>query len=358
MRQPDKIPSLGQLHAGFDSRFLRLSDLREGDLLFSLMPPSMEPSHVAIVTGKAGEGAVRQVHVVEDIRANLSGLHENDVVPENYLVYRCRREALAKSAAAYATKWMSVPAPYSTLRAAIAKEHEKKHGGEGDLVAEHRRLFQQGGKFRAIKYAARRDGDLVTVGERDSIAGNKGMFCSMFVVICFQVAGLEHLVEAAAPGTIVSDKRMTLKDRAAFDKHAKGIASPEDQNEFGVYLDRLHNVDPYELDTDATRFRAKGQDRKRPFIRQKYVPSLQFWRGGPRSVSTCDWPALLTEGMLVDAKVIYPRGLVESLQADPHGWKLMGIVTGERKFSEVVADKKQRMNAHQEEIVRKYFGRR
>jgi len=361
MDNPDLRPGLAKLRSLKDmhaTRLLKLSDLVPGDLLFAISATSGEAVHVTIVTRRMDGGAVRQVHQVEDKK--FSGLHENDVVPEGILVLRCRKEGLGKRAAELAGRWSDVPAPYSSLRAAIAKGHEASHGKGDELIQVHRRLFNESAKFRAIKYAARRDGALVAVSERESIAGNKGMFCSMFVCICYQVAGLEHVVRAGDPRQLVSDKRMLEKELTTYRKQFEGAGHDELANlqQYEQYLRHLHEFSPYGLDTDSARFKGKHQTRPRAFkiFPTKFIPSLAFWCGG--RIDQFNFADCITAGMMLDAKVIYPAGLLACLRNDTAGWEECGFLTGNRAFSESPAEKADRMEARQRQIDQTYFKRK
>lgn len=171
--------------------------LEAGDLLFYWNGDRTQ--HVSIVTSK-DSGAVREVHQISD--SKWQGLHETEVnLIGGFFVFRCGDRALAAKAASWATRWVDeFPAPFSPRRYGVAVSHEVKHAN--DVVEAHRSLFQKFGKFRAIKYAARRNGQLIYPSEKDPrTKGNRGMFCSMFVAVCYQVAGLQDLVESAPPET-------------------------------------------------------------------------------------------------------------------------------------------------------------
>lgn len=164
--------------------------LLPGDLIFKFTGEQL--LHVSIVTNVDAEtGAADHVHLLND--AGLIGLHETTLMPASNLVVRCRNEPLRKAATEFARRWNALAVPYSNFRRRAAMVHEEKFGG--DLVSVHRKLFDEVGKFRAIKYTARRGGDLIYPSEKDPrIEGNRGMLCSMFVVVCYQVAGLQTLV--------------------------------------------------------------------------------------------------------------------------------------------------------------------
>jgi len=322
-------------------RELASADLLPGDLIFKYSGDQL--LHVSIVTSTHADGAADHAHHVND--ASLIGLHETVVSTASNLVVRCRNDMLRKCAASYAQKWTQLTMPYSNFRRRQATVHATKV--QHDVVASHRKLFDQVGKYRAIKFAARRNGDLIYPSEKDArIEGNRGMFCSMFVAVCYQVAGLEALVEAAPNGMRVSDKSTALRDlsSSAWKDIRKATGVPkEDVTQFQVYLSCLKDVDPYVLFGDPNakaveeavkaaktpekpRFRLFGSD---------YTPSLAYWRGkGP--VATCDWKQHITKGMMLDAKVIMPEGMLSCLMedmGDGGGWEILGILKPVTVFS-------------------------
>lgn len=305
--------------------------LLPGDLIFKYTGEQL--LHVSIVTSvDDAVGAADHAHHLND--ALLIGLHETTVTTASNLVVRCRNDALRKAAAAFARRWTDLAMPYSNFRRRAATLHEEKSGA--DVVAVHRKLFDEIGKFRAIKFTARRSGDLIYPSEKDPrIEGNRGMFCSMFVAVCYQVAGLQGLVREASSGIHVSDKCTVKKDFfGRSPKREKFGAADEDNRQFDHYLGRLTELDPYllheigekNLVADAV---AKAKPRKPIPWGASYQPSLAFWRSEVCPVATCNWPQYITKGMMLDAKVIMPFGLLECLLDDlgeTGGWEVMGIL--------------------------------
>ena len=302
-----------------------------GDLIFKYSGEQL--LHVSIVTSvDAGTGAADHAHHLND--AVLIGLHETTVTTASNLVVRCRKEPLRKAAAEFARRWTELAMPYSNHRRRAATAHEEK--SRGDVVAIHRKLFDQLGKFRAIKFAARRSGDLIYPSEKDPrIEGNRGMFCSMFVAVCYQVAGLQDLVQEAPTGMRVSDKSTTKKDLKKAKK--KLGAAPVDRDQFEGYLGRLTEVDPYMLhDFGSGEAKAVAEavgkaEKRRPTrgFGTVYQPSLAFWRSDLCSIATCNWPQYITKGMMLDAKVIMPDGMLKCLLDDlgeSGGWEVLGIL--------------------------------
>jgi hypothetical protein len=256
-----------------------------------------------------------------------------------------------------AERWLEYPAPFAPLRLDIARDHEKKH--KGDLVKLHRELFQKYGKYRAIKYAARREGFLIYPSEKDSrVPGNRGMFCSMFVALCYQVAGLQELVECPPKGVLVSDKKMTPAEMKKYEEEALifskehpgwvGDLKQIDLQDFKWYIGQLNEFDPYKLETGNTKF--KGAQKNSPQLTYAtFRPSLEFWKG-EMLIFQCPWFKYITKGMMLDAKVIMPGGLLECLEDDKKDWEVMGVLTGERAFSETTEEKLERLKLQQAKI--------
>jgi len=303
-----------------------------GDLIFKYSGEQL--LHVSIVTATDAEaGAADHAHHLND--AVLIGLHETTVTSASNLVVRCRHAPLRKAAAEFARRWTELAMPYSNHRRRAAMVHEAQSGG--DVVAIQRKLFDQVGKFRAIKFAARRSGDLIYPSEKDPrIEGNRGMFCSMFVAVCYQVAGLQELVREAPTGLRVSDKSTTKKDLKK-SKATFGAVPKPDRQQFESYLGRLTEVDPYELydfgsdDAKAVALAVRKADKRRPTrgFGAVYQPSLAFWRDDRGSIATCNWAQFITKGMMLDAKVIMPDGMLKCLLddlGDSGGWEVMGVL--------------------------------
>ena len=318
--------------------------LLPGDLLFTCQDKTSE--HVSIVT-YLKEGSVREVHEVNSTQG-WRGLHENDVnLTSGFFVFRCKDQDLAKKAAYWAQRWvLEFPAPFAIHRYAMAVEYQKRHAD--DFVPNQRELFNKCGKFRAIKYAARRNGGLIYPGEKDPrIKGNRGMFCSMFVVLCYQVAGLAGLVDPAPPGLRVSDKKMDEKDMKRYRKRCAGSVDTTDLHNFEMYLGHLKEIDPYKLDVENP----QGTNKK---WLTRYRPSLEYWKSKTSNVEGCNWPNIITKGMMVDAKVILPMGLLASLVDDEETWSAEGWVQEKPVFSESKLEKFNRMTGQQAKIDKRF----
>lgn len=355
------------------------SQLAPGDLIFTYSDPQGTGSppginrgmprarHVSMVTDTSGPQP-RIVHGV-NMRPNASaeqiGLHFGGVRRDRHnqpverltwrggtitgdlpidqkqdvkgRVVRCVRSTLARKAVDYATAWAELEVPYGRNGQAEAMERAADDGDA--LVSELRSRFLVDGKFRAIKYAARRESFLHYPGADGD--GGAGMFCSMFLVVCYQVAGLDMVVGSVPASdltTRVADRRLTTTEREALSEshgEGRGHQVERDLRAFAAYTDRsLGNAPPPP--------RRGGHD---------YRPSISFWR--PRNVSSIsdfDWTAHITRGMMIDALFTYPTGLFEALMDDPLYWNDLGDVVGAREFSESKDAKNKRMLEHGRQI--------
>lgn len=254
-------------------------------------------------------------------------------------VLRCNREELAGKAGNYAKRWSQYKMPFATQREGFADSFERRFDSASDIVNRHRDLFHQQGKYRAIKYAARRNGPLSYPTDEDNIG--KGMFCSMFVVVCFQVAGLEGVVKAHAGDANhrVSDKKMTDDQWKAFAKDSD--AGWLDRVRYGNYLQKLKSLDPYDFPAIA-KHPDQPVGQRKPGV--SYTPGIACWDfSQEKSIQSVHWSQYLTTGMKVDCKIIHPTGLFASLMDDSTQWSDKGILSGAADHSESLAAKNQRL---------------
>ena len=61
-----------------------------------------------------------------------------------------------------------------------------------------------------------------------------------------------------------------------------------------------------------------------------YLPSILYWNYDRYpSFEAFPWADRITEGMMVDAKVVMPTSLLTSLQTDDTSWSFVGKLTGQ-----------------------------
>lgn len=160
-------------------------------------------------------------------------------------LYRCKYQPLAYEAASIARQWG--PQSYH-------EEHEIfSEIGRGVALLTSAN-FGKGAKHQAIKYAARRKLDKPTHGG--------GVFCSMFVVACYQAAALSRYVASLRP----EDQEASLANFSG---------------------------------RNAARLWSEG--------------ALREWNNG-------DFQTMLTEAFLTDARYTTPRLLMALLQGDNASW--------------------------------------
>lgn len=344
-----------------------ISEVQPGDLIFTYKTPWERggiSDHVSMCTWTNRGRLAHIVHQIADPSREAYGTFRTDLVPPkpggNALrVLRCSDFQLALRAAQLAMRWDNqYQLPFADARVMFADKYETGLGTKKKNVVEtHRSLFQQGGKYRAIKYAARRNGYLCYPEE----GGNRSMFCSMFVTVCYQVAGL-HMADAVEAQDIrdlrlrVSDKRMKKEDVKQLRKDLTD--KKLDFEGYRNYCAFLKDSDPYSMRKDAKLYAESRSRVEQKGLELEYLPSIKFWNYTLyASINTFDWQKWITEGMMVDAKVIMPAGLCESLLADEVRWEDKGCLVGQAAFTETQEEKFHRMRGKMviEEGKRKDF---
>lgn len=348
---------------------IAIADLLPGDLVFDFTGTSetrpglvddvpdgsARMTHVSMVTAvDQGAGFAHHVH---QVNRGLSGTLRSDLIPalkevggvaaarqSLQRVVRCTRGDLRGRAAELGALWANYQMPFAEYREGNAEAMEKACKGAGGLVALQRALFARYGKYRAMKYAARREGMLSYPNEEHA---GQGMFCSMFVAVCYQVAGIEPLVTAAgtAPDIRVSDKKMRPSD---LDDAFDGLgARYHDRVRYTSYVQGLHSLDPYGFKPDAQARARAGKTRIERSEGVSYTPSICFWNfDRERSIENVNWARYLTRGMQLDCKVIHPTGLYLCLADDPKDWQDLGILAGPGAYSESREERDARLKAH------------
>lgn len=328
-------------------------NVEPGDLIFTytgadLAIPGTPTGHVMIAGQADLAGIATQIHQVRSSMSNpYSGSQRERLVPNSAKgtgvsasrkrILRCRSRELAAVAARLALYWQRwFQLEFSETRVTNATYFEQKpRSGATALVADLRSQFAATGKFRAIKYAARRNGFLSYPDEEGK--SGKGMFCSMFVAICYQIAGLGDYVNAADYTDSmlrISDKKMRTKDcssikKTLVDDKKSGCCKSADFEAYKTYTQNLRDQQNlYELG-NFVGGKAGARQKK-----VSYRPSIEYWKFEKGPIGSADWARIFTKGMMVDAKIVMPRGLYDSLVDDPDGWIDLGDLTGEQKFED------------------------
>ena len=211
-----------------------IAKLLPGDIVFpytgvDLAIPGTNAGHVMIVGATDKAGIATQIHQVAKSMTNTvadTGSQRERLVPNSpkppgmsssrKRVVRCRNENLRQDAARlalYWQRWFQFGFSDNRRTNATVFENMRSSKSAAERVSDLRAHFRETGMFRAIKYAARRNGFLCYPNE--SGESGQGMYCSMFVAICYQVAGISDVVRTADvsdPLLRVSDKKMSEKD--------------------------------------------------------------------------------------------------------------------------------------------------
>ncbi len=204
--------------------------------------------HAGIVVDKDIEWYVQRVFVAEAVDGTKVFRRQIETTFKSQdgiiFVYRCpEREGLATLAAAIALNWSQDgrTQDYSTARATRSALGSAKFG--------------KNAKRRAVKFAARRSKNTPTL--------QAGIFCSMFVVACYQAAGLCDTV-----------KSMGNRKISKFKKSTGNMLFRDEMS----YLKKNNTF----------------------------------------------WTSRLTNGMCIDAKFATPRRLMGELDEDTDNWQCMG----------------------------------
>lgn len=170
---------------------------------------------------------------------------------------------LAIKALAYLHIWKEFRIPYDAkrLQAKIDLEDTKCFDGN-DFFKLASDKYATEGKFRALKYAVRREGCLTQPGLTRDLIG-RGLTCSMTFTLAFQVAELEEYV---ATINEINTKRK-----------ADGENTIHNSDKYAKYnLDTTPPIYARYLETLKSSIPAEKKDEAIPF----YVNSLQFCRPG------------------------------------------------------------------------------
>src|SRR4051812_18098904 len=136
------------------TKTIDIKHLEPGDLIFEW--DGKRWGHAAICSAASGGGAFPGHSVFRNLEPQAPGVRETSLLlhPDQYRILRCKYKRLRDDAAALAQLWAPYLIPYSRDRLDTALLMDAQPvNAPGGLVAKHRVLFEQVGKFRAIKYA-------------------------------------------------------------------------------------------------------------------------------------------------------------------------------------------------------------
>ncbi len=308
---------------------MKITDLREGDIIFTMLGQKPPALHTQLYVGQAHFQATT-LHAVDGEK--FSKLMATSLrADETALVYRCRnRLDLVKKAQKNAFRWVMYETPYDQERKNLkegyrnfiaAKEMDK------DVPGLQAKLFNDIGKFRAIKYASRRGGILCYPDEE---GGGRGLTCTMYVILCFQVAGISGMVRKTGqfPGTMVrvSDKKMNAEELKMLDLLVtRGQLNAQDVMQYKNYVGRIQSGNEYQIDWSLAGREPSSRAASPRRTGYQYIPSLLCW-WSPTPISMFDFGAAMTPAFLVDAKVTTSEQLRLCMESDGANWERVGYI--------------------------------
>jgi len=308
---------------------LTTADLQPGDLIVWKMGES-EASHVEIFTG-GSHFAETSIHAVNTPAKDMTRVMPTSFSAASYKhVFRCLNGAQVAKAVKFASQWAQYENRYDKPRIDVKTAYRQMHRNLGTpssrVTAEMTKLFWEKGRFRAIKYAARRSSILCYPGD-DGQSGH-GMTCCMFAILCYQVAGIAKQVnklDPAQPRTRVSDKKMNANDLGVLEKMMALQRFPHGVFiEYKQYVQGIQENNEYHIDWAKA---GKPEVQKGPSAPKKvgfeYFPSIMMWRD-PSTFATFDWSSAVTPGMMLDAKIANPQHVWDSLTANSADWDFRG----------------------------------
>lgn len=317
---------------------MKLKDLQPGDVILTTLNQKPPALHAQLYEGDTTfEHTI--LHAVDDSGKKLHKLMATSIrASKDYLVFRCKVPTLAVQATAFGKKWAMYQTPYDNdrkyVKEAFRNVFDNTYSAEA-IPNEMARIFDEKGKFRAIKYATRRE---ETLCYPDEAGESRGLTCTMFVILCFQVAALApHVLTRTALGKAsgtprVSDKKLNEGDLLMLDKLvASGKLDGEDLRQYKAYVASLQSGNEYRIDWELSgRDKPEAKVPKPQQLGFLYVPSLFCWNA-PVPIRSFSFETTMTKGMMLDSKIATSNHLLLCLDADNAGWENLGFLDGEEK---------------------------
>jgi hypothetical protein len=314
---------------------LKIADLTPGDLVLWKM--GEEASHVEMFTG-GSHFSDTSIHAVNTPAKQMTRVMATSFTPQFFKhVFHCMDNPLRTAAVTQAQNWAQYENRYDTDRIAVKTAFREMHKKLATAAGDVRRLmvdlFYERGRFRAIKYASRRNGVLCYPGDQDN--NGKGMTCCMFAILSYQVAGIAPQVKALGGASSffhVSDKKMGPKEAPIARKmlEQSGFSSADIQAYF-AYLGCIQAQNEYSIDwAKAGKPEVRKGEPAKKLPGYTYVPSLLQWNN-PGSFGGFDWGAAITPAMLLDAKIANPEHLWQSLVQHDRNWTYLGSMADDTR---------------------------
>jgi hypothetical protein len=310
--------------------------LRPGDLLFTMSGD--EAGHASIYAPKASS-KLTTVHADND--GDYKQLKKTSLPPGDYIVFRCKDSKLADLAALIADNWASYNTPYDEQRLQIGTKVYSLRTNAVDpterqavAVTACRKDFEDTGKYRLVKYAARR-GASITLPEGHG--RGRGVWCAMFTLMCYQTAAVAKAalvkpVVGDGEHRWVSDKyndpkqtKSYFSSNAPAKSHLFQFTTQKPQKEaaknYTKYVEKIHGLKEY-----------SGYDHKdfHKLTVNKHAmhsPSLIAWDFAKYGdIKAFDFEPILSSGLMLEQKTTDPEILMHSLDQDKKLWKKEGTL--------------------------------
>ncbi len=306
--------------------------LRPGDILFTMS--GGEAAHVSIYLGKEGNGNLTLAHAVN--QGNLKQLVKTSVPNDNYVVFRCKDNKLAEIAAHIADNWASYSTPYDEKRLEVGTRiynartrHSRPEEQKEKALPSYRQDFDETGKYRLVKYAARRGASLTLPEGKGK---GRGMWCGMFGLLCYQTAAVakaELVKPLVGDGqhSWVSDK---YHDPSQVEKYFQADAPKKSQ----IFKFAKHKKAVNEATQNYNTYVQKTQG-KDEFVgvahhpahkevaknHETYAPSLAAWDFAKHGdIKNFDFEPYLSKGLMIEQKTADPGVFMHALSQDPNMW--------------------------------------
>lgn len=328
--------------------------LRPGDILFTVSPEGV--GHTSIYLGSKVGSTLNTAEAVND--GKYSQLMKTRLPAGDYIVIRSKDEHLKKLAIHFAENWATYQTPYDVQRLEIgtriigprSRSFSNMETKDAVLKAS-REDFETTGKYRLVKYAARRGAPINLPKE---LGRGRGVWCAMFVLMCYQTAAVAKagIVKALVgdgqhrwvsdkyhdPGQVEQYFNDGAPNKAQFFKLAKykKAVAASIQN-YNNYVVKLKGKEEF--------FQYKHIEVHKGFNEQHalFFPSLCAWDYAKYGdIQEFDFKSVLTEGLMLEQKTTDPEVFLHSLRQDPEHWEeVKGIVrVNEKPFDQQYEDDK------------------
>ena len=232
--------------------------------------------------------------------------HEDgrDYFEVEYQIFRYHDAEFAAAMVKQAKKWMRYNVDYDAARLEHKFELEETLFDYGAFVENAAESYANGGKYRAIKYAARRDIMLV----RPNVNGRaRGTTCSQFIMMLFQTVELHGKVKGPCMQTL----------SGTFSEKQKAWPS----NKYG----NLNNILPR---FKGGEYHKLMQERQSDICKEEGLdpddfvdmPAINYW-------SAADDPAAFHSAMPYDPTIIFAGGVYHAMsEVHKDLWRAQGVL--------------------------------